>query len=696
MYKTFKTRAASFSCQHLALAFTMVMSFFFNTLLMAQTEVTLSIDVNQVRDGENNLEYDISCNMFEPQGALPQSYIFKVQYHSSNPDGYGVIINFGNGQDQLVTSESTTINVNYPNYLPAQIRVTDQFSAKSWTGELKRFPHRAMASYTYQTPDETVSVAGINMHIKYAPSNNQRKLKKPLIFVEGIDFGKDVINDMYGKPARVGGFGWDTFITGMVDDPGDSDNETFASLPTFVNQMLSDGYDIVFCDFQDGTAAIPANGQGLIAVINEVNNRKKSGLTAKQTCYTNTVVGASMGGQVVRWALKTMENQGIDHDSNLYLSMDSPHKGANIPLALQAFVWFNANHGPASATKTQMARTWEGITSPAARQLLAFNLGTNGGEHNAYISMMNQLGYPQKTRNVASANGSGNGQNQGYGNNAVLASASGNLSLGIGSVKIFALDMYASGANTIAKLARVFQRHKEIEYLLGVPVGHMSLERQGNNAVILKGGEKNIPVASLLTFSEYSTSRYIDFGRDMTMWDNCPGGNRNDIAVDLVGNATKGLTKELADYNPGITGPSGKQAFIPTVSALDLATNDMHTNALGFIGGNTSSPVNTPFKSVFIANSNEAHVFISQGLLNFARNEIISNTKVSCGGLMTIDPNIEKEMAPGVGGVSPGVNPGVGRTGGMKVIGAEPIGTGLQTREGVAIPVKDDGDNKDN
>ena len=322
-----------------------------------------------------------------------------------------VSIDFGNGQiEHLYVSGST-----YPiirNYTVAYTdlssklvsvnahasRPTNPPSILPWSQTLTRYNYaRSVESPTYQTPDETVTIGGINAHIKYAPSNSAHQLKKPIIFVEGIDFGRRTLCDYMGKPVKVGAFGWDTFITGMVEDPTDSDNETFAMLPTFANDMMA--HDMVFCDFRDGTASIEDNGQSMIAVINEVNRRKQANLSPRQNCYTNSIVGASMGGQVVRWALKTMENQNTEHDCKLYFSLDSPHKGATIPLGLQAFIRFGAEHGQEDGTRHMLREKWQSLNIPAPKQLLAFHLANNG-EHTAYINMMNQLGYPQKTRNI--------------------------------------------------------------------------------------------------------------------------------------------------------------------------------------------------------------------------------------------------------------------------------------------------------
>lgn len=44
-----------------------------------------------------------------------------------------------------------------------------------------------------------------------------------------------------------------------------------------------------------------------------------------------------MGGLVARVALRQMENDGQAHHTSHYISFDSPHNGANVPLGLQHF-----------------------------------------------------------------------------------------------------------------------------------------------------------------------------------------------------------------------------------------------------------------------------------------------------------------------------------------------------------------------
>ena len=132
--------------------------------------------------------------------------------------------------------------------------------------------------------------------------------KQPLIVVEGFD----PLN--YGDGRYVNGF---TNITRFEN-----------SHNTFLND-----YDLVYIDWKQSTASIESNADILKQVIAWVNNRKPNG-------FRSILIGQSMGGLIARYALKTMENAHIDHQVACFVSDDTPHLGANIPLGLL----FTAQH----------------------------------------------------------------------------------------------------------------------------------------------------------------------------------------------------------------------------------------------------------------------------------------------------------------------------------------------------------------
>jgi hypothetical protein len=224
--------------------------------------------------------------------------------------------------------------------------------------------------------------------------------------------------------------------------------------------MRNEGYDIVFCDFVDGADWIQRNGLAFIEVMKAVNADKK--MNNANICFPNLVIGASMGGQVAKWALRTMELQGENHDAALYASFDSPQRGANIALSIQSFLWFNATFGDAGS-RAGVKPLWDALNRPAAQQLLVHHFNkieqTNGCDLRALFAQeMTDLGYPRKTRNIGMSNGTGTGVGQGYASSALLADIQGGIKfLGI-SITGLDVKLSASGASTISDVTKVIDQ----------------------------------------------------------------------------------------------------------------------------------------------------------------------------------------------------------------------------------------------
>jgi hypothetical protein len=286
-------------------------------------------------------------------------------------------------------------------------------------------------------------IAGMaDAYIKYGAGHNG-KLVRPIILVDGIDFDTDQYTDptASNQVIRHGSTGWDILSMGMedskLDEPenGVNDYETFGYYPTTFKTLTAisaangnDSYDIIFLDFSNGTDYIQRNSLLLIELLKRVNATKvadRNGIVHK-----NVVIGASMGGQIARIALSMMEQRGIDHCTHTYVSFDSPHKGANIPLSVQAMGWF-LSQSSVSELKLDLKDFWKKLKQPAPRQLLFQHFGAevnNGNlEINApdwapfqyvnipedfqclrtqYVADLKKYGYPKNTRNIAISDGS--------------------------------------------------------------------------------------------------------------------------------------------------------------------------------------------------------------------------------------------------------------------------------------------------
>lgn len=94
-----------------------------------------------------------------------------------------------------------------------------------------------------------------------------------------------------------------------------------------------------------------------------------------------------MGGLVARWALRTMENRGLAHESHTYVSFDSPQKGANVPMGIQALVFLASRANILKGTEL-----WVGLNSPAARQLLLRHFSDEALSSKLFLSFRTTTG----------------------------------------------------------------------------------------------------------------------------------------------------------------------------------------------------------------------------------------------------------------------------------------------------------------
>lgn len=278
----------------------------------------------------------------------------------------------------------------------------------------------SMSSILIETDNEKVlpdiditTVAGLNVGVYLACGHTE--ITKPLVYLEGIDlFENRKIPQIYND---------------MIADEN-------------LNMLKNEGYDIIVVDWGNSTIDMRLNAMYVVALIEylkcEVNNDNEF-----------VVVGESMGGVVARYALTYMETsnyisnltQGVNtckppnqsHNTRLLITIDSPHQGAYVPLAMQflgdglTFAAANAIYSPfifrlLAATTGAFSNII--LNRPAVKQLLIVNKNSiNAGEYIAHEDrdeFMTELigmntttgGYPQFCKKVAVSNGSMDGMLQ--------------------------------------------------------------------------------------------------------------------------------------------------------------------------------------------------------------------------------------------------------------------------------------------
>lgn len=412
-------------------------------------------------------------------------------------------------------------------------------------------------------------------------NKNTSSLLKPIIILDGFDPGDNrSIPEIY-----------------------DSMNGAFGN---FADEMRAAGHDIIICNFDNGDDFIERNATGLIELLVYVKNR---------TTDKIIVIGPSMGGLIARYALAKMEKENIDHQTCLYISIDAPHQGANIPMGDQFFLYFFGEVAGNAAALEGLNK----IKSPAAREMLIdhyipntnypkydearYHLSLNTSQN----SNTGSNGYPLHLRKIALSNGSINRIEQGIAGKLFSMEKHQRI-LFLGKVKIAEAQIYASPSRGTSQVAYVMA---------------------ANPSNILSPYKKR-KYASVIPNNPHPSSL-----------DNSPGGlfNTQDQLTSPYGYLEQGFQMEHKHHS-----------FIPTVSSLDINYPDTYTNYLyDPIQEDIICNKETPFDAYFAPTGNEPHVHFSSQSVNWLRYEIYSAYK-------TVEPASLKQEITGTEIFNYGVN----------------------------------------
>ncbi|WP_310394078.1 T9SS type A sorting domain-containing protein [Hymenobacter sp.] len=181
--------------------------------------------------------------------------------------------------------------------------------------------------FTYSIPPRPGLHSGALVSVRLGGALNARtQITKPLIVAEGYDPSSIAPEVQSNIEIR-------DFLADIATNSFSTGTNLFNALQ---DQFGQNGYDIIYIDYNNGTDDIRRNAALFEEVVRWVNNQKvvDPAIGAKQR---NVVLGISMGGLVARYGLAEMEKRGNDPtDTRLLLTHDSPHRGANTPLGIQA------------------------------------------------------------------------------------------------------------------------------------------------------------------------------------------------------------------------------------------------------------------------------------------------------------------------------------------------------------------------
>ncbi len=104
----------------------------------------------------------------------------------------------------------------------------------------------------------------------------------------------------------------------------------------FLESLVDEhGHTIVALEYADDSAGVQRNARALAQLLGDDSLPVKQRYQRSGT--QSIVIGWSMGGLVARLALAEMEEQQKNHYTSLFVSYDVPHRGARLPLSLEAF-----------------------------------------------------------------------------------------------------------------------------------------------------------------------------------------------------------------------------------------------------------------------------------------------------------------------------------------------------------------------
>lgn len=397
-------------------------------------------------------------------------------------------------------------------------------------------------------------------------------IRKPIIFVEGIDFGyEDHETGCYG--GKCGSMGLRDLMRGRIFHPYATklkdmyeDWEPIKKAPNLITELRQAGYDLIYLDFHNGADYLENNAMLLVELIRRVNHVKCS----KEEIV---VIGASMGGLLSSFALSYMEQKDMPHCVRTYLSFDAPHKGANIPLGIQHCLLYYRKKLP--GIKDAFDRK---LDRAASRQmLLEHSLSENGyKEHGDRIDFMSKhegLGkFPIKCRKVCLSNGSLRGIGQNFGSGDVLLKVNPYL----GRFNFDFLEVYAT----------VWANYANVE-------------------------GKNVVLSALYPFSK---KRVVMVPYDIVRYDHIAGSTRFD------------LQESRAIYGVfNVINKEDATCFIPTNSSMALESSRPNDDLISMIPNDRPDPLKYPFDAYYGEEYSQEHMMLTDNNIRWIMNQIESN-----------------------------------------------------------------------
>ncbi len=488
---------------------------------------------------------------------------------------------------------------------------------------------------------------------------NDQVLRRPLIVAEGFDPGWITSPE---EPEGENSFAG--FVASVIN------SRSFA-LQSLVSDNPSQ-YDLVYVNWRNGTDWLQRNELALEAVIRWVNANKQPLAGVMQP---NVVLGSSMGGVIARMALGRMDRGGgqngaggfAAHQTNLYVSLDAPHQGANVPLGYQAAArhatrMYVSTGGLAVAVEIiQLLRNGPSpllnlllADQPASRQMLTNRIDINYNQTNApnqqfLQELRTQWAYPVNIRNIAISNGSECAIDQEFAaGSSLLYHYRSTKTRFIGDLifMVAGVGLQALNVSPLITIPLILPGSNKFELTIDIK----SIANGGGNAVYYGNIKLTKKILWLLPVSINIANKTYNAPSGILPFDTYPGGFYTLTLANQSGSVSQDW---MFSYNNSFF-IQRRFSFIPTTSSLDIGQgNTALTNAnyvARYVGAAPPvAPFNTPFANfatafnqdgsqwIFDNNNfrrlnNEPHEGLYLRNANFLADEMngINNVRTNC------------------------------------------------------------------
>lgn len=311
---------------------------------------------------------------------------------------------FGNGAGVQTISANGITTINYTTYgmkvvkfvvtysdntqrtTFGKIKIVETISGIAGTITNCDYAAKVIPTMTFTDYDNNTYKGEGNIFYYFATSTPcNGKVRKPIIVIDGYD----------PQDQRK--------IVRLYDDYLNN-----ASRYKFADELRSKGYDIVVLNFpvyvntlgkevDGGTEYIERNAFVLVELINKL----KQELIDNNSTEKIKIVGPSMGGLISRYALAYMEKNSMPHNTDMWISFDAPHNGANISIGAQRFLQYFAGTGNKGA-KDALDHS---LDNPAAKQLLLHHFKSTSALAQGAPGFRDRFVTALTTNGIANSNG---------------------------------------------------------------------------------------------------------------------------------------------------------------------------------------------------------------------------------------------------------------------------------------------------